>query len=223
MTKNQIEIPGKYVVELTGSINSGKSLAGDTFRRLGVPVEDADQINRDIKAPGQPAYDDIAAEWPQVIRADDTIDNALLGSLTIGAGDRDATRQLEAFTHPRIKKETVKRLSKASGLYVVYERPALLKAPDIRPNHRLGILRPMFLQDQIASIIARGAANGREIEPETAIEMIRRQHGPVGVTAVSDTVIYNDASPNRLVQKVQYWHERKTRELTAKQKPALLG
>lgn len=216
MTKEQIQIPGVYVVELTGSINSGKSLAGDTFRANGVPVEDVDQINRDIKQPGQPAYDDIAAAWPQVIQADGTINNTLLGQITIGRQDRDAIEQLEAFTHPRINDETRRRLCRASGLYVVLERPALRVAPYVRPNHRLGILRPLSVEDQIASIIARGAANGREIERETAIEMINRQYGPVGVTAISDTVIHNDAGPDRFVQRVQKWHEDKTLELESK-------
>ena len=43
------------VLGLTGGIGTGKSLVAQMFRELGAEVIDADQIARDVVAPGQPA------------------------------------------------------------------------------------------------------------------------------------------------------------------------
>ena len=46
-------------VALTGGIGSGKSTVARAFARLGALVIDADQIARQIVAPGQPALAEI--------------------------------------------------------------------------------------------------------------------------------------------------------------------
>src|SRR5699024_6144030 len=46
-------------VGLTGGVASGKTTVANAFSHLGVPVVDADQLARDVVAPGEPALDEI--------------------------------------------------------------------------------------------------------------------------------------------------------------------
>lgn len=89
-------------VGLTGGIASGKSLVGDGFAALGVPVLDADQVARDVVAPGEPALLQIAQTFGDAfIQTDGTLDRRKLRERVFG--DPAALRQLEAITHPAIR------------------------------------------------------------------------------------------------------------------------
>lgn len=91
---------GLRLVGLTGGIGSGKSTVARMIAELGVPVLDADQLARDVVAPGQPAHGEIAAAWPEVIGPDGGIDRRRLGAIVFA--DAKARARLEAITHPRI-------------------------------------------------------------------------------------------------------------------------
>lgn len=89
------------LIGLTGGIACGKSTVSGILREMGLPVIDADQIARDVVRPGEPAYDEIVAEFGRgVIAGDGTIDRERLGALIFE--DDDKRRSLEAITHPCI-------------------------------------------------------------------------------------------------------------------------
>ena len=52
-----------FRVGLTGGIGSGKSAAAECFVEHGVTVINADQIAREVVAPGSPALDAIAERF----------------------------------------------------------------------------------------------------------------------------------------------------------------
>ena len=57
-------------VALTGNIASGKSTVAELFRRWGATVIDADQLVREVQAPGTPEFQAIVAAFgPEVARA----------------------------------------------------------------------------------------------------------------------------------------------------------
>lgn len=111
---------------LTGGIASGKSTVARALRSLGATVVDADQLAREVVAPGQPALEDIRARWPQVVSADGTLDRKALG--TVVFADPDARAELEAITHPRIAARSAKLLGDARerGEPVAFYEAALL-------------------------------------------------------------------------------------------------
>ena len=89
------------LIGLTGGIGSGKSTVARMIAELGVPVIDADQLARDVVAPGQPANADIAVAWPEVMNHDGTVDRKRLAKVVFN--DPAARARLEAITHPRIQ------------------------------------------------------------------------------------------------------------------------
>ena len=91
-----------YGIALTGGIGTGKSTVADMLRTRSYEVIVADQLARNITAPGSPALTEIARRFgADVLNADGSLNRKLLGSLVFQ--DAGARRDLEAITHPRIR------------------------------------------------------------------------------------------------------------------------
>jgi dephospho-CoA kinase len=115
------------VIGLTGGIASGKSTAARTLADLGARIVDADQVARDVVAPGQPALAEIARSFgKEMLQPDGTLDRKRLGAIIFA--DADKRRALNAITHPRIAAETQARLARlrAEGVPVAVYEAALL-------------------------------------------------------------------------------------------------
>ena len=119
---------------ITGGIGAGKSLLATFFRDHGYPVFSADEIAREIVAPGSPALEEVRALFgPSSIRADGTLDRALLRQKI--AADPALRLKLEAITHPRIQarsQELARDAFAAGATLVFYEAPLLFEAKSDR-------------------------------------------------------------------------------------------
>lgn len=111
---------------LTGNIGSGKSTVARLLAAKGVPVVDADQIAREVVAPGTEGLREIAARWPTVVSAGGLLDRkALAARVFADPGERAALNQI---THPRIASEVASRMAAlaASGKPVAVYEAALI-------------------------------------------------------------------------------------------------
>ncbi len=98
------------VLGLTGSIAMGKSTAAAMFRRLGVPVYDADRAVHRLMSSGGLAVPMIEAAFPGVVR-NGAVDRAALGARVFG--DAAALARLESILHPLVARERQKFLGRA--------------------------------------------------------------------------------------------------------------
>ena len=65
------------LVGLTGGIGAGKSTVSALLAERGAVIVDADQIARDLQAPGSPVLDQMAARFgTHIIRDDGSLDRA---------------------------------------------------------------------------------------------------------------------------------------------------
>jgi dephospho-CoA kinase len=105
-------------VGLTGGIGSGKSAVADLLVERGAVLIDADQVARDVVAPGGPAYQPLVDRFgPGILGADGTIDRKALAAVAFAD---EATRlELNAITHPAI------------GLAMIQARDALADTDEI--------------------------------------------------------------------------------------------
>ncbi len=87
------------IIGLTGSIGMGKSTVAAMFRRLGVPVFDADLEVRRVQGPGGRALAAIEAAFPGVTHAGG-LHRERLGAAVFG--DAAALKRLEAILHPLV-------------------------------------------------------------------------------------------------------------------------
>jgi dephospho-CoA kinase len=114
-----------FVLGLTGSIGMGKSATAAIFRRLGVPVHDADAaVHALYRGPAAPL---IEAAFPGTV-ADGVVDRAALGRVVLGSPER--LKQLEGIVHPLVRAQEEGFLARAvaSGASVaVLDIPLLLE------------------------------------------------------------------------------------------------
>jgi dephospho-CoA kinase len=105
-------------VGLTGGIGSGKSAVADLLVARGAVLIDADQVARDVVAPGGPAYQPLIDRFGAgIVAADGTIDRPALAAVAFAD---EATRlELNAITHPAI------------GIAMIQARDALADTDDI--------------------------------------------------------------------------------------------
>ena len=108
------------VLGLTGSIGMGKSTVAAMFRRLKVPVFDADACVHALQAPGGAALPAIAAAFPNVVAAG-VLDRVALGGAVFG--DDAALGRLQAIVHPLV--------AAARGRFLRRHRRAALVVLDI--------------------------------------------------------------------------------------------
>jgi dephospho-CoA kinase len=117
-------------VALTGNIASGKSLVAGLWADAGVAVVSADDLARDVVAPGTPGLQAVVDAFGDgILKSDGTLNRAVL-RVQVFADARDRAR-LEAIVHPRIRalrQAWVEAQEKAGANLIVSEVPLLFEA-----------------------------------------------------------------------------------------------
>jgi dephospho-CoA kinase len=119
------------LIALTGGIASGKSTIARRLAERGAIIVDADQIVRDVQAPGSPVLQHIAETFgDEVVGSDGALDRAALGAKVFG--DPALLKQLNAIVHPAVRAESQRRFEAALAddpqAVVVYDVPLLVEA-----------------------------------------------------------------------------------------------
>jgi dephospho-CoA kinase len=113
-------------IGLTGGIASGKSLVANLFVKLGAELVDADQIARDVVAPGEPALSAIRDMFgAQLLTSRGELDRAALRKLVFA--DADMRRALDALLHPLIRARLLARLDEVRRPYAIIAVPLLVE------------------------------------------------------------------------------------------------
>jgi dephospho-CoA kinase len=155
-----------FVLGLTGSIGMGKSATAGLFRRLGVPVHDADAAVHRLY--GGAAAPLIEAAFPGTA-PDGIVDRVRLGAQVIGFPDR--LKALEAIVHPLVRGEEEGFLGRAAAsgarlavldIPLLFETggearcDAVLVVSAPAPVQRQRVLaRPGMSEDRLAAILAK--------------------------------------------------------------------
>ncbi len=196
------------VIGLTGGIASGKSTVARMFADLGAVVLYADEIAREVVAPGQPALAEIRAAFgPAVIRADGTLDRAAMGERVFS--DPVARRRLEAITHPRIlvriKEQLADCLLAVAGnpaQVVVLEHPLLIDA-----GHTDLVEGIILVVAQLSIQVARLMSERRFTE-EQALARVGAQLSVEDQVSYADWIVDGDAPLPEVRRRVtEIWGE----------------
>ena len=146
------------LVGLTGGIATGKSTVSEILARLGAVLVDADQLAREVVAPGEPALAEVVREFGDVLRRDGTLDRKKLAALVFAEPSR--RKRLEAILHPAIRARFDARLDALTregfeGI-VVFDAPVMIESGGEKNMDRL-IVVVTDEATQRARLVARDA------------------------------------------------------------------
>lgn len=187
------------VVGLTGGIATGKSTVANMLRNFGAVVVSADEIARDIVAPGSPAAKDIRALFgDEVFLADGTLDRPALGQIVFA--DEEARRRLENITHPRIREEMGRRIAVAAeeGHIVVAEIPLLFESEPARTLVDVTVVVATDEDVQLGRLMARDDLTRAE-----ALQRVQAQLPLSEKIAQADYVVDNGGTRQQTEQAVR--------------------
>lgn len=94
--------PRILTAALTGGIASGKSTVAKLFSSWGAKIVDADQLAREVVAPGSPGLHEVISTFgPSILTADGTLNRKKLGEIIFN--NPKSKEKLEQLLHPRIR------------------------------------------------------------------------------------------------------------------------
>jgi dephospho-CoA kinase len=176
-------------VALTGNIAAGKSAVAQLFRRWGGTVLDADEIVREVQAPGGAVMRRIAERFGDaVVLPDGRLDRAALRRIVMA--DAEARQALERIVHPAVyaRRAELAAAAEARGDRIVVSDIPLL----FETGHADGF-DAVVLVDAAESVRLRRLVEQRGLTEAEALAMIRAQMPASAKRSGSDYVIDNDA------------------------------
>ncbi len=128
------------MIGLTGGIGSGKSSVSALLAERGAVIIDADQITREVQAPGGQAYQGIVDRFgTDILAPDGAIDRPALAAIVFN--DKQALADLNGLVHPAVGKVMAERMAAeaATDHVVVLDIPLLAESTTQR-DYLAGVL-----------------------------------------------------------------------------------
>lgn len=176
------------IIGLTGGIATGKSTVARLLAEHGAWIIDADQLSREVVAPGSPALTRIAELFgPQVIAADGVLERQALRELVFS--DPAKRRTLEALLHPAIAELASVRLEEArqaGATVTVYMAPLLIEAGATDRVDEIWVVtvRP---EVQLARLMARDRCNLEQARQIVAAQMPLAEKERFGLVVIENS------------------------------------
>lgn len=189
-------------VGLTGGIGAGKSAVARSLCAHGAVVVDADQLAREVVAPGTDGLAEVVAQFgPAVLDADGALDRGKLAAIVFA--DDAARARLNAVVHPRVAALFEQRAAEAADDAVLVHDVPLLVENGLAANYDLVIVVEAPLSARLQRLAGRGLSEAQ------ARERIGAQADDEQRRAVADVVITNAGTLAQLRDQVaQVWRER---------------
>ncbi len=163
-----------FILGLTGSIGMGKSTAARMFRRLHIPVHDADRMVHRLLGPGGAAVAEVGQAFPGVVQ-DGHVERGKLGDRVFG--DPQQLARLEAILHPKVTADKYAFLAhhaRRHAALVVLDIPLLFEsALADQVDAILVVSAPAFLQRQ--RVLSRAGMTAEKFANILARQMPDRQ------------------------------------------------
>jgi len=177
---------------LTGGIASGKSTVAKIFASCDIQTVDADQLSREVMAPGQQGYDyTVSIFGDEILHKDGLIDRKLLGS--------------KLFSKRSLKRTFERRMweyiqERAWELFETMDGPVCYEASMLVESGLWTLFRPLVVvmippEVQIERLMARNGFTRNEAKQRIAAQK------PGNAIARADYLIRNDGDEAALRSK----------------------
>ncbi|WP_214104459.1 dephospho-CoA kinase [Acrocarpospora catenulata] len=187
---------------LTGGIGSGKSEVARRLAAKGAFVIDADQIAREVVAPGTLGLAEIIDAFGSgVLHPDGALNREALGKIVFN--DPQKLAQLNAIVHPKVGARVAELQAAAPpDAIVVYDVPLLAE------NNLAHLYDKIIVVDADDSTRLTRLTTHRNMPPEDARSRMAAQSTREARLALADIVIDNNGSLDALdTQVTKVWDE----------------
>ena len=187
------------VIGVTGGIGSGKTTVANLFSSLGTPVIDADELARQVVAPGQPAYEEILQHFGTTFlsKSGGLDRHRLREHIFSDPAKRD---RLEAIVHPRVFAQMKRLLDRLAAPYAIVVVPLLIETGARELVDRVLVVdSPEELQ--IERTRRRDRTTRMAVEKILAAQLDRNTR-----LSAADDIIENDGSVEALAKAVSALH-----------------
>lgn len=185
-------------IALTGGIATGKSTISALLRQAGIPVIDADQLARQVVAPGSDGLKCVVAKFGQeFVAPNGSLDRQKMSRLIFS--DVQARGQLEEIVHPKIATlllEQLGRLATKGHAWAVYEAPLIFEK-NLQENFFATLLVTCSAKTQQQRLMQRDT-----IDAETAAQRIKSQLTEREKRKLATAVLPTDGELDQLPQQL---------------------
>ena len=187
-------------IALTGGIGSGKTTVSDYFRKLGVPVIDADEASHEVTQAGEPAVQKIADVFgASVLDCDGNLDRTTLRNIVFG--DPDSRKLLESILHPEIRRRMNEAASRTQSPYCLFSIPLLIETTQHTSYDRILVVEAS--EDRRRSWIqARSDLTQSEITAILSAQVSDEQR-----RCAADDLLINDGGIDDLYARIDRLHQ----------------
>ena len=184
------------LIGITGGSGCGKSVVSERFKRLGIPVMDADGIAREVTLPNSAAVLEIARTFgSEYIAEDGSLLRKKLGGYVFS--DRAALDKLNEIMRKYILRAIHEKMSAMTGEYLVFDAPLLIEyGMDSECDKVIAVLADR--ETRAARICKRDG-----ISKEDAQNRIASQNDDGFYIEKADFVIYNNSDTAELDKAVK--------------------
>lgn len=183
------------VVGLTGGIGAGKSTVSTMLAERGAAIVDADQIARDLQAPGSPVLERMAERFGEHIIDDNgALDRGVVASIVFS--DEQALKDLNGIVHPAMQTEIQTQID----VHADTDRVVVLDFPLLGENPREGLAATIVVDIPFDLAVVRAVDRGMdEADVRSRIDsQISREQRLANATEVID----NSGDPDALAEQV---------------------
>jgi len=181
------------VIGLTGNIACGKSLAGEIFRKHGIPVIDSDDIVHDIYANDERVKKEIIEEFG-------SLDKKEIAKQVFGDTEENKNKRklLESIVHPAVDKRLRDWIRENNGHKILVNLvPLIFEAKlEDRYNFIVTVATDEGLQKE------RLRLRNPDMSEDEIEKRIKSQMSQAQKIKKSDAVLYNNSSPEALEEQI---------------------
>lgn len=188
-------------IGLTGGVASGKSTVASAFSALGIPVIDADQVARDVVAPGSAGLQQVVAHFgSDCLNAEGGLDRTRMRQKVFA--DPTQRRALESILHPLIRADLIAWREALLPPYGILMVPILIEGGFDQICDRILVV-DVAEDTQIDRLCQRDGVDRTLAQQMLAAQASRSQR-----LARADDVLLNDGREDQIPAQVEALHSR---------------
>ena len=182
-----------YLVGLTGGIAAGKSTVAAAWAEMGGIEIDADQLAREVIAPGTHGLELVREAFGQSVFTDGQLDRAELGRLVFS--DAKEREKLEGIIHPLVKDLAGQKLQDLpTDSIAIYNVPLLVEASVDLPFDKIVTVEAP-VEKQIERLVSL-----RNMPLAEAQQRVAAQASPAQRANVADVILNSNQDLNHLLR-----------------------